>query len=505
MPRPSFINQSSALIKKNAKLKVRHLGGLFLELIVPTAVMIGMWGIRLALKVTTTPASLPGSYDSVTSLEELYISSSCPEYFLVYNCDPSNSITCGINSTTGCQLAHIAIAPESSSDIDTVNTAMKFYNWTSNNLDFPGISSPLFTYFESENSFENYIEGSKYSYNPEDPVYNAAIIFNDGYPSWDFTIRLNKTRGNNLNPETKGPAVNDVVKTNSQQPTTASGASIPPYLESYRDSGALALQEIVHNFIATEACQKSGICTKQENVTVNMIGTADFPNPLNKGDGFWQIVGIYFALLMILATLYPISNVIKSLVQEKETKIREGMLMMALRQDALWLTWIFHFLCLFIPLAVILMLVGTTLFEYSAMQYIFLYFFVYFLASISYAILISVLFDKSRTATIVGTLVFFMGYFIYIGLSSSGTSTKSQLLLACLHPATAFTYGVLAFQEYEDTKQGINVHTWNVSNINPITFRDTILMQCVDALYLLVLAWYLSQVSIVIISKLYYY
>jgi hypothetical protein len=493
MPRPKFWAQATALAKKNAKLKLRNLGGLFLELLVPTAVMIGMWGIRLALKVTTTPVDIPTKYDYVSSIEELYLNSSCPDTSLIYGCD--NPKNCGPSDMSNCQLAYIAVAPNDPSDSPSQLAAEQFMNWTSANLDFPGISGPLFHFFDSEQSFEKYINSGDYSLDPSEPVYNAAVIFNSGYPNYDYTIRLNKTRGDYLNPETKVSAVNNAVKTNSEDTTTSDGNFMPPYLVSYRDNGALALQQTVHSFIGTEACLKTGLCTGNQTVNVHILGTADFPNEEEKSDGFWSLIGPYFALLMILALLYPIANVIKSLVAEKEAKIREGMFMMALRPDALWATWIFHFLCLFIPLAILMMLVGTTLFAYSKMEYIFLYFLVFFLASISFAILVSVLFNRSRTATIVGTLVFFMGYFIYVGLSTQPSNTKSQLLLACLHPASAFTYGVLAFQEYEDTKQGININTWDISDTNPITFRDTILMQCVNTLYLLVLAWYISQVG----------
>lgn len=493
MPKPSFWTQSTSLAKKNAKLKLRNLGGLFLELFVPTAVMIGMWGIRLALKVTTTSADIPSSYDPVPTIEELYLSSNCPDNSLIYGCDSSNPKTCGPN-VTDCRLTYIAVAPQDETDTLSVLTAQRFVNWTDSHLSFPGISSPLFHYFESEESFVSYIRSNKYSLDPNEDVYNAAVIFNSGYPNYDYTIRLNKTRGDYWNPETKVAPVNNAVKTNADEPFDSTGVAMPPYLQSYRDNGALALQDTIHSFIGTEVCLQTSKCVGNESVGVHIAGTADFPNEEEKTDGFWQIVGIYFALLMILSLLYPIANVIKALVAEKESKIREGMLMMALRQDALWATWIFHFLCLFIPLAVIMMLVGTELFAYSDMEYIFLYFLVFFLASIAYSILVSVLFNRSRTATIVGTLVFFMGYFVYVGLSTQPSTTKSQLLLACLHPASAFTYGVLAFQEYEDTKQGINSNTWNVSDLNPITFRDTILMQCANTLYLLILAWYLSHV-----------
>lgn len=37
-------------------------------------------------------------------------------------------------------------------------------------------------------------------------------------------------------------------------------------------------------------------------------------------------LGPLFAILLIIAILYPLANVISSLVQEKESKLREGLL-----------------------------------------------------------------------------------------------------------------------------------------------------------------------------------
>ena len=196
---------------------------------------------------------------------------------------------------------------------------------------------------------------------------------------------------------------------------------------------------------------------------------------------------------MIISLLLPLSNVIKALVQEKETKMREGMLMMALRGDALWVTWILNFMALFLPLSILLTLSSRQLFQYSDSQYIFYYFMTFFISTTSYGILVSSLFSKSRTASIMGCMVYFMGFFIYIGIYQ-GKPSHSQIMAAMLHPACAFTFGTQAFTEYEGARVGVTSQTWNVSNVNAVTFQDCLNMMIVDAVWMGFLAWYLAQV-----------
>jgi hypothetical protein len=188
----------------------------------------------------------------------------------------------------------------------------------------------------------------------------------------------------------------------------------------------------------------SSTCSNaDDSVTVQTKGIVEFPSPKVTVNGFWGLVGFSFGLVMILAILYPLANVISALVKEKEMKLREGMMMMAVRGDALWFSWIFHFFCLFLPLSVALTVVGQgMLFQYSEGFFIWIYFFVFFMASVSYCILISTIFDRSLTASVIGNLVYFAGFFIYIGMSQSNVN-RGQILLACLHPSAAFVFGTL--------------------------------------------------------------
>lgn len=295
-------------------------------------------------------------------------------------------------------------------------------------------------------------------------------------------------------PQTKIDHVQDILKTPDQEPQDDSSFGSGPYLETYLSFNYFTLSDSVNSFINTMACRNVGLCNSTESVEVHVAGAADFPNVKELISGFWGQIGDFFALLMIIALLYPLSNNIKSLVVEKETRVREGFMIMSLRGDALWASWMIHFLALVIPLAIALTIIGTLLFIYSDVIYIFLYFFMFLLASTSYTILISVMFSKSKSASIVGCLLFFGGYFVYIGLSSNTLISRGQLMLACLHPATAFTYGTLAFREYEDSKIGVTEYTYDETSTYKITFADTITMQAVNFFWLLVLAWYLAEV-----------
>lgn len=68
------------------------------------------------------------------------------------------------------------------------------------------------------------------------------------------------------------------------------------------------------------------------------------------------------------------------------------------------------------------------------------------------------------------------------------------MMAAMLHPASAFSFGTLFFQEYEDAQVGITSYTWRVSSDYPISFADVLLMMLIDAIYLVFVGWYVSMV-----------
>ena len=438
-----FLRQFRVLAWKNAILKFRGWGTLLLEVLVPTAIIILLGVVKFIIPSKTVPGNFPSDYSSSSTLDSLYTfnAPTCRDQNLVYSCLKKRGCTTDLLGAflQTCQQRKIAVAPSSESNANANEAALNFIEFANNASAFAGNRS-TFTYFKSEDLFLNYMGSKSYSIDPTVPIYSSAIIFNSGYPNWDYSVRLNMTYSvfgsNQKSPDTSKP--NNAISVKS--PTGS------PYLAAYLKLGIYTIFDTVNSFIATNTrCQSTG-CLAGDRVKIDTLGTSNFPNVATLTQGFWSVVGFTFALLIIISLLLPLANVIKSLVQEKETKIREGMMMMSLRSDVLWITWIMHFMLLFLPLSIILTLAGRSLFSYSSPVYIFIYFLVFFISATSYAILISNFFSNSRTAAIVGCLVFFMGFFIYIGLQNANPS-RSTILAASLHPAAAFTFGTYSFIE----------------------------------------------------------
>ena len=411
------------------------------EIAIPVVIILLLGVLRSVIKPSVQDMTIPGEIDVLPSWDALYTDfPSCYSENLVWRCWSENPCE-GVGSADSCQLKRIAIAPSSASNTVAVTTASDFVDFAYNiSATFREYST--FTVFESESAFQHYIEQAGYAKVATVPIFAALVVFNGGYPAWDYTIRLNQTyNGGYTSPKTSVPIVDISVKYGEQEPDFEE-----PYMTRYSNLGYNQISDVLNSFIATHTCQIDGDCAPGDVVNVQTTGTALFPSKAVKINGFWTAVGFLFALLMIMTLLYPLSNMIRALVQEKESKLREGMAMMAMRSDALWTSWIFHFICLFLPLSILLTIASGGLFVYSAPAYIFFYFFVFFLASASYCIFISTLFSRSLTASIVGCLVFFLGFFVYVGIAASNSFQRGAILAACLHPAAAFTFGTLGIR-----------------------------------------------------------
>jgi ATP-binding cassette subfamily A (ABC1) protein 3 len=480
---------------KNALLKFRNPLSLFMELVIPCAVLFALVAIRLQINPRVEPLNYPTDFQYAPTLQDLFTDIPCNSENLLWRCNTfDNCDFVTDDDYSNCQRRYIAVAPYNSDVSDAYAASLEFVEWGNTLANV----STIFVHFESENAFTDYYKGPDYSREAAVDIFSALVVFNAGGPVWDYTLRFNKTFIYNDDtyslPQTRIDAVQDSLKTPDQDPEDDSSFGSPAYLETYNDFNYFTLASNVNSYINTVTCRDAGLCNSTESVDVTVIGTAKFPNVKELISGFWGQIGDFFSLLMIIALLYPLSNNIKSLVVEKETRVREGFMIMSLRSEVLWVAWMIHFLGVIIPLSIALTLIGTMLFIYSDTKYVFLYFFMFLLASTSYTILISVMFSKSKSASIVGCLLFFGGYFIYIGLSSDTLLSRAQLMLACLHPATAFTFGTLAFKEYEDSKIGVTEYTYDETSTYKITFADTITMQAVNFFWLLFVAWYLGEV-----------
>jgi ATP-binding cassette, subfamily A (ABC1), member 3 len=141
-------------------------------------------------------------------------------------------------------------------------------------------------------------------------------------------------------------------------------------------------------------------------------------------------------------------------------------------------------------------LAGATKALYSNSSILFLWIFWLFgvIAMIVFCMLVATFFTKSTTATLVGLLVFFVGYFLTLA-ADYATGSGSTIALVSLHPVGAIAYGLQEIGRLEDAGVGVLGSTF-ASSDNPsgFTFLSALQSLVFDSVWWGFWVWYLNRV-----------
>ncbi|CAM9360676.1 unnamed protein product [Chrysoparadoxa australica] len=352
--------------------------------------------------------------------------------------------------------------------------------------------APWLRSFPSEDDVTDYVKQPDYARVAEVPSLGSAVIINEASSAaaWDYTIKTNLTHSwnedDNRYGSTNVPFTDQLVanKRHSNDTGAFQGLRILPSAQSYYVSGVLSLQQLVDNFIISQEGSAGSV----------QYRVANFPSNEYETDGFWDSVGFMFSFLIVLATMYPVANVIKALVVDKEKKIKEGMLMMGLGTKTYTMSWVFHFLAVFFFLSLLLTITGArNVFEFSSPGIVFFFFFLFSWATIAYCFFLSTFFSRARTATTFGSVIFFMSLFPYFAVDTDGTSASARLA-ACVFPPTCLAVGTLPFIDYEDSGIGVTAETFAISETVNISMAQVYGMFLFDTVLFAFLAWYAGNV-----------
>ncbi|KAM4564931.1 phospholipid-transporting ATPase ABCA1 [Fundulus diaphanus] len=251
------------------------------------------------------------------------------------------------------------------------------------------------------------------------------------------------------------------------------------YLQDMMDHAVIRLQ--------TSKSQPLGVFVQQ------------IPYPCFVDDAFIQSIGAILPMFLVLAFMYSVCMTIKSLVLEKELRLKEVLRAVGVQNGALWSArFTENIVLLTVPCALISVMVkyGKVL-QYSDPSVIFVFLLVFCLATISQCFLISVFFSKANLAAACGGLIFFLLYLphslCYAWRDVMGFGAKVAVsLLSCV----AFGYGCENFSKYEE--QGIGIQWHNIGRSpqegDPYTFIISIAMLLFDAVLYWVLTWYIENV-----------
>ncbi|XP_066061896.1 phospholipid-transporting ATPase ABCA7 isoform X2 [Chamaea fasciata] len=286
--------------------------------------------------------------------------------------------------------------------------------------------------------------------------------------------------------------IDDVTRTNKiKDRFWDPGPAADPFSDlRYVWGGFVYIQDLVEQAVVrvqTGAAPRTGVYIQQ------------MPYPCYVDDVFLRVLNRSLPLFMTLAWIYSVAMIIKRVVHEKETRLKETMKTMGLSNGILWLSW---FLSSFIPfllscaLLVLILKLGNIL-PYSDPAVIFLFLGTFSVATISQCFLISTFFPRANLASACGGIIYFSLYLPYVLCVAwrDYITFPIRVLVSLLSPV-AFGFGCDYFSLYEEQGVGIQWHNLASSPVpgDRYSFAAAMGLLLLDAVLYGLVTWYLEGV-----------
>eukprot|EP00854_Cymbomonas_tetramitiformis_P033537 gene33537-43099_t len=184
----------------------------------------------------------------------------------------------------------------------------------------------------------------------------------------------------------------------------------------------------------------------------------------------------------------------QGLVEERETRQREVMLIMGLREPLLVASWSITYGVVFgLSAFLCTTVVHYSFFPSSSYSLLLVFFLSFMLSEIPFAFLVASFFSRAKLAAIVGPFLQFMAVMPrYIFFKATDGQAGSGKLMASVLSPTAFTFGADTVGLMEGSSQGI---FWASLDTGDPGLGNIILLMLLDGVLYAVLAWLVHYAS----------
>uniref|UniRef100_A0A3B3VDY7 P-type phospholipid transporter n=1 Tax=Poecilia latipinna TaxID=48699 RepID=A0A3B3VDY7_9TELE len=226
-----------------------------------------------------------------------------------------------------------------------------------------------------------------------------------------------------------------------------------------------------------------------------------FPYPCYVDDLFMLTLNRCFPIFMVLAWVYSVSMVVKSIVLEKELRLKETLKTIGVTNGVIWSTWfIDSFFMMGTSTALLTAIImGGRVLNYSDPVILFLFLLSFTTATIMQCFLFSIFFNQANLAAACCGIIYFALYLPHIFCFTwQERITKDMKIMAVgsLLSQVAFGFGTEYLSRYEEQGMGLQ---WDNIQTSPLegdefSFLTSICMMGLDTVLYAALAWYLDNV-----------
>ncbi|KAJ9523222.1 hypothetical protein QJQ45_024010, partial [Haematococcus lacustris] len=130
------------------------------------------------------------------------------------------------------------------------------------------------------------------------------------------------------------------------------------------------------------------------------IWSCAFPKAQYDFNAFYAAAGPMLGLLMCLSLVFPLAMLIRGMVEEKESKLREVLSIMGLRPHVLQASWVATYFVVFVVISLLMVLVtGTTFLSTTSWSLLAAYFLVFSLSELAFGVMVSSFFSRAKVRT----------------------------------------------------------------------------------------------------------
>ena len=302
----------------------------------------------------------------------------------------------------------------------------------------------------------------------------AMIILNEvdvEQNVFDYTLRLNYT----ATPETKVTYDRFLVGLGNEDQT-------------YISSGFATLQRCMNQYFTSLSVPAAD---SEAFGAQRVAGLLSFtmPTAAYYDSKFFTAAGKMIPIVLSLAYIYPVSRLVGGIVEEKEERLREGMLIMGLSKTSFYCSWFLTYFFLLTLSTVVITLAGAvSVFKNTSVVLIFCCFELFAMSIITLSMLISVFFSKARIAAIISPLVTFG---MVVPKSFVADKPYDTKMLASLSSPVAFSEAISLFAEYERRNTGSSLADFFADDFS---YANAFFMMAFDCVLYTLLALYLDNV-----------
>ena len=260
---------------------------------------------------------------------------------------------------------------------------------------------------------------------------------------------------------------------------------------SFYSNGFLSIQKAVNDYYLKDVLGVNAADISPDgantHLTMQPMGLMK-----HKFSSFLQLSLLVGPLVLVLAFLFPISQLAKRLVEEKEQRLREATMIMGLTKTAFFSSWILIYYVQMILAALLVSFVQKmAITTETNFGIIFLMYLLFVIATINMAAMLSCFFSRAKTASLLVPLLYFVVSIPAFALPD-GTSPVAYHVLSIFCPTPLAVALRLEFG-YE-VNRGLGFSDFMNDLDKPYRFGDALIWTVADAVIYLILLVYFDYV-----------